>query len=66
MQARLTGDVGVVTCTENILSGAGDEEGGSLGGAVAVATNIFTRTTGGAWLLVAHHGSPVVRAIERG
>jgi ketosteroid isomerase-like protein len=61
VEARLTGGTGVVTCTENMLSGAG--EPGALGGAVAVATHVFVRSPGGAWLLVAHHGSPVLRSL---
>lgn len=59
VEARLTGTTGVVTCTENILSGTGAE--GHLGASKAIATNIFVRGAGGAWLLVAHHGSPVLR-----
>jgi ketosteroid isomerase-like protein len=59
VQARLSGGAGVVTCTENILSGTGS--GDHLGASKAVATNVFVRSSGGAWLLVAHHGSPVLR-----
>jgi ketosteroid isomerase-like protein len=59
VEARLSGTTGVVTCTENILSGAGGPA--DLGAAKAVATNLFVRDAGGAWLLVAHHGSPVLR-----
>jgi ketosteroid isomerase-like protein len=59
VEARVAGNAGVVTCTENILSEAG---GDGLGGARAVATNVFVRDPGGAWLLAAHHSSPVLRA----
>jgi ketosteroid isomerase-like protein len=62
VEARMAGSTGVVTCTENILSGAGGDQEGHLGAAKAVATNVFVRGTGGVWLLVAHHGSPVLRA----
>lgn len=56
--ARVWGTAGAVTCTENILAGAGDE--GDLGAGRAVATNLFV-WDGGRWLVVAHHASPVLR-----
>jgi ketosteroid isomerase-like protein len=62
VRVRLAGSAGVVTCTENILSGTGQD--GHLGAAKAVATNVFVRSPGGAWLLVAHHGSPVLRTLD--
>lgn len=62
VEARIAGTAGVVTCTENILSDTGGD--GDLGAAKAVATNVFVRDPGGAWLLVAHHGSPVLRAMD--
>ncbi len=48
-----------VTCTENVLTG--DETTGvdSFGGAKAVATNVFVRTSDG-WRLWIHHASPVL------
>jgi ketosteroid isomerase-like protein len=51
--------VASVTCTENVLTG--DERTGpdSFGGARAVATNVFVRTSEG-WRLWIHHASPVL------
>lgn len=59
VRARVAGATGVVTCTENML--AGDEGDPSLGAAKAIATNVFTHDTGGAWRMVAHHASPVLQ-----
>jgi ketosteroid isomerase-like protein len=65
------GDVAVVTCDENMLTGMpdGSEQGpaaavGLTGGHLA-ATNIFRRTPTG-WRLWVHHASPVmsVEAVE--
>ena len=59
---ELVGDVALVTCTENILSGGEAEEEGELGplvGGKVVTTNLFRRTTDG-WRLWSHHGSPVL------
>ncbi|WP_069171940.1 nuclear transport factor 2 family protein [Streptomyces griseus] len=58
----MTGDTALVTCTENILSGAPAEDGDALGplvGQLVVATNVFRRTPDG-WKLWSHHGSPVL------
>lgn len=51
--------VASVTCTENVLTA--DERTGpdAFGGAKAVATNVFVRTTDG-WRLWIHHASPVL------
>jgi hypothetical protein len=64
--ARVTDDVAVVTCGENMLTdlpldpGAlpGDVPPGLAGGR-AVATNVFRRTADG-WRLWLHHASPVL------
>ncbi|MYR29151.1 MULTISPECIES: nuclear transport factor 2 family protein [unclassified Streptomyces] len=57
------GQTALLTCTENILSGAPapeDEEGpGPLLGQLVVATNLFRRTAAG-WRLWSHHASPVL------
>jgi ketosteroid isomerase-like protein len=58
VEARTAGSAGVVTCTENMLSGDGD--GMVLGAAKAVATNLYVWDAGGAWRMVAHHASPVL------
>jgi ketosteroid isomerase-like protein len=62
VEVELLGDVALVTCTENILSGGEAEEEGELGplvGGRVVATNLFRRTSEG-WRLWSHHGSPVL------
>jgi ketosteroid isomerase-like protein len=56
--ARVVGDAGMVTCTENILTSAGAE--GDLGAGKAIASNLFTWRDG-RWRMVAHHASPVLR-----
>ncbi len=60
VHVAVTGDVGVVTCSENILTSVGDE----TGDAYVVATNVFHRRDGG-WRLRVHHGSPVALAGDR-
>ncbi|MFF9013713.1 nuclear transport factor 2 family protein [Streptomyces sp. NPDC014870] len=62
VKISLGGDVAVVTCTENILSGGPAEDGAELGplvGQLVVATNVFRRTFEG-WKIWSHHGSPVL------
>ncbi|MFD0263714.1 nuclear transport factor 2 family protein [Kitasatospora indigofera] len=62
VEAEVQGDVALVTCTENILSGGEAEEEGELGplvGGKVVSTNLFRRTVDG-WKLWSHHGSPVL------
>lgn len=54
----VTGDVAVVTCTENVLTGA-DTDRTSFTAGRAVATNVFRRRPGG-WRCVVHHASPVL------
>jgi ketosteroid isomerase-like protein len=53
--------VASVTCTENVLTGDDRTGPDAFGGAKAVATNVFVRTTGG-WRLWIHHASPVLSA----
>ncbi len=50
-ESFIRGDVGVVTCDENLVD--------VTAGATIAATYVFERIDG-AWRLVAHHGSPVV------
>ena len=62
VDVRLAGDVAVVTCGENILTGLAEgkaEEAVGFAGGRAVATNVFRRTPGG-WRLWVHHASPVL------
>ena len=66
VEIELLGDVALVTCTENILSGGESEQEGELGplvGGRIVATNLFRRTAAG-WRLWSHHGSPVLTSGE--
>lgn len=59
VETKVAGEIGVVTCVENILTGLeGGDTGGFAGGKV-VATNVFRRTPGG-WRLWVHHASPVI------
>jgi hypothetical protein len=62
VRSWIDGDVGVVHCQENILTGVGEDaadgSGGLTGGKV-VATNVFRRTPMG-WLASVHHASPVL------
>lgn len=62
VEVEVRGDTALLTCTENILSGADAEEEGELGSLVGgrvVTTNVFRRTRDG-WRLWSHHGSPVL------
>lgn len=63
VRVHVTGDVAVVTCGENILTGMSEppDDGSPPGfaGGRAVATNVFRRTAGG-WRLWVHHASPVL------
>ncbi|WP_051741671.1 nuclear transport factor 2 family protein [Kitasatospora sp. MBT66] len=65
-EVEVQGDVALVTCTENILSGGEAEEEGELGplvGGKVVSTNLFRRTPAG-WKLWSHHGSPVLTSAD--
>ena len=70
IDATVDGDVAVVTCAENILTGMPEESElstalaatGLSGGRVA-ATNVFRRT-GSGWRLWVHHSSPVLSVTE--
>lgn len=63
---RVAGDVAVVTCGENMLTGLPVTEADpvpGLAGGRAVATNVFRRT-GSGWRLLVHHASPVLAQEE--
>ena len=65
VQTRVFGATAVLTCAENILTAADDEDeaaGFAAGGRVAT-TNAFVRTSGG-WRMWLHHGSPVMLRVE--
>lgn len=53
VEIQIIGEVGMVSCAENITSASEDD----VGVAVAQATNLFLRTPGG-WCLFHHHASP--------
>ena len=55
-EATVEGGVAWVTCTENLTSVAD----GRVVDARVEATNVF-RNRGGRWLMVHHHGSPVLQ-----
>ena len=55
VNVNVAGDLGWVTCTENILS----EVGGRVSVTAILATNLFEREAGG-WRLVHHHASHVL------
>lgn len=64
VEVQVCGDVAVVTCGENMLTGLTAEGGpAGLAGSRAVATNVFRRTPAG-WRLWVHHASPVLAAQE--
>jgi len=56
---QVDGDVAVVTCEENILTGIDDPDGGLGGSQQVLATNVFRRR-GQRWRLWMHHASPVL------
>lgn len=71
VEVTVDGDVAVVTCAENILTGmpavaeplpspAGPT---GLSGGRTAATNVFRRTPGG-WRLWVHHSSPVIEPAD--
>ncbi len=57
------GDVGFVTCTENVLTADSLSEDDTFAGARAIATNVFVREPGG-WRLWIHHSSPVLSGTD--
>ena len=64
VRTSVVGDVGVVSCAENILTGDGGAgEGGGLSGGRVVTTNVFRRTPDG-WRAWVHHASPVLAREE--
>lgn len=66
VRVRVTGDVAVVTCGENMLTGLPVTESDptpGLAGGRAVATNVFQRSDTG-WRLLVHHASPVLSQEE--
>jgi ketosteroid isomerase-like protein len=56
--ADIRGDVGVVTCTENMLAADDGMPETAFAGGRAVATNVFERVDGN-WRMWVHHASPV-------
>jgi ketosteroid isomerase-like protein len=65
VEVAVAGEVGVVTCVENIITAADEESDAdrtAFAGAKGVATNVFRRTANG-WRLWVRHGSPVLSSI---
>jgi ketosteroid isomerase-like protein len=60
VEVEVVGEIAVVTCAENILTGMGES---ALAGGRAVATNVFRHTAAG-WRLWIHHASPVITPAE--
>ena len=60
VEVEVDGEIAVVTCAENILTGMGES---ALAGGRAVATNVFRHTASG-WRLWIHHASPVITPTE--
>jgi ketosteroid isomerase-like protein len=61
LHVAVRGEVGWVTCTENILS----DMGGRVGVTAILATNLFVRGADG-WRMIHHHASHVLAASEIG
>jgi ketosteroid isomerase-like protein len=57
VQARVGGDLGWVTCAENILS----QVRGNIAVTTLIATNVFERR-GAEWRMVLHHASHILTA----
>lgn len=55
VQVQVAGDIGWVICTENLSSRQGEQSIESR----VLATNLFERI-GDEWLMIHHHGSPVM------
>jgi ketosteroid isomerase-like protein len=60
LRASRSGDVGVVSCTENLLSAPEGMPDTMFAGGRAVATNVF-RYRDGRWRMWAHHASSVTQ-----
>lgn len=56
---RVSGDMAVLTCAENIITASDDDATGFAAGGNVATTNAFVRTDDG-WRLWLHHGSPVM------
>ena len=63
VEVSLRGDVGTVTCTENVLTGDDRHGPDVFGGAKAQATNVFVRAAEG-WRLWVRHAAPVLTEEE--
>lgn len=55
VQVQVAGDIGWVICTENLSTRQGEQSIESR----VLATNLFERI-GDEWLMIHHHGSPVM------
>ncbi len=60
---KVSGDIAVLTCAENIITASDDDSAGFAAGGNVATTNAFVRT-GQGWRLWLHHGSPVMLRVE--
>ncbi len=67
VEVDVAGEVAVLSCSENVLTGSDDPTDTTLGftSGLVVATNVF-RHSAGRWLLWAHHSSPVISSEDEG
>jgi len=56
---RISGDIAVLTCAENIITASDEDGAGFAAGGHVATTNVFIRTNDG-WRMWLHHGSPVM------
>ena len=59
VDVQVAGEVAIVTCAENILTGVGGDASSPLPGGRVVTTNVFRKGVGG-WRMWVHHASPVL------
>ncbi|HUK72535.1 MAG TPA: nuclear transport factor 2 family protein [Streptosporangiaceae bacterium] len=60
---KVSGDIAVLTCAENIITASDEDGAGFAAGGNVATTNAFVRT-GQGWRLWLHHGSPVMLRAE--
>jgi uncharacterized protein (TIGR02246 family) len=60
---KVSGDMAVLTCAENIITASDDDSAGFATGGNVATTNVFVRTADG-WRLWLHHGSPVMLRVD--
>jgi uncharacterized protein (TIGR02246 family) len=63
VETKISGDIAVLTCAENIITASDNDDSGFAAGGNVATTNSFVRT-GTGWRLWLHHGSPVMLRAE--